>query len=572
MSRKLLFGAEADKIQDTLFRVARQRQVVGGSRLLVEFGEQARALARAYGAAPQDVLVASGGSFRIQFSEDKRQDIEEFGNRLADAYRLLMDASITLAELQTFDADFKSANEEVGRSIRRRKQAERGAGDNPHSPAVAYCQSSGVGLAVTHGFDYRVRDMSQANTQEKRYLSQFAQSMAWAGIDVKEDESRDSFLGRVRQHLPASHRKWDWADDVDRIAQYDGQRSNIAYLIADVNNMGELFGECETPEELKLLSDHLDDTMYRITAHIIPALTAKLPGGNGPPTLPVLPLILAGDDAFVVLPALYAIDAAQQFCLEFEEVMQQSEVVQRLIQKGCPPPTIAAAVVICKGHFPYYLAHQRGELLLEEVKRLIKTVGARGEGWRSALAFDFIIGSELVSDRRERLDGVKPSLSVYWATSRLELLDDAEQPMRVQSALSAFALSAALPVQAVLDQRKAPKDLPNKRLAELRELFDPESLPSDAAEMPTHWNPRLEKLRARLKATDRVRDNKHLAWLDEALKALGDSSDASKPGHWKPVRRGGRSYLAHGLPDLIEAWNYTQALDHNLSEYTGEAR
>ena len=64
-----------------------------GSRLLAEFGQQAAELAQSYGVEQEDMLIYAGGNFRIQFPSKK--EACEFGERLANAYRLLLDASMT---------------------------------------------------------------------------------------------------------------------------------------------------------------------------------------------------------------------------------------------------------------------------------------------------------------------------------------------------------------------------------------------------------------------------------------------------------------------------------------------
>lgn len=559
---QFLFGAEADKIQDTLFRAARQRQVVGGSRLLAEFGERASTLAQSskYGATADDVLITAGGNFRICFPS--REQALAFGEELANAYRLLLDASITIAEPEPIGAKFSEVNEQVGKSIRHRKRAERGAHESPHAPTTAFCQSSGSGLAAVYDRPLPAED--------KQYLARFAQWMGQASEDLKEQKTADSFLGKIQQCLPEGYQDWGW-ENVDWIARRDRARKNVAYLIADGNNMGEMFGVCEA-DELKRLSTALDDAMRRAVAHAIPPLADKLSVQG---TLPILPLILAGDDAFVLLPARYALDFAQQFCLAFEEALGNAPVVQALKQKmpDLPPPTIAAAVVICKGHYPYHLAHRRGEELLKQAKRVVKSVGAHREGsWHSAIAFEMIVGSELVATRETPRE-FRPSLMVYWATAHRDRSPSAK-PLATR-ALSAEAERNALPIERLLEQRLHVKNLPDKRREEIRGLFAPEALPKDHNDLRTRWQARLKRLRDRLKATlveskatPGAKDN--LTLFDKAMSALGDPSDAHS--HWLFLQRSGeKSHYAHGLPDLIEVWDYAQALDHPLSDYEEEA-
>lgn len=565
---QVLFGAEADKIQATLFRAARQRHVVGGSRLLNEFGEFAARRAQKYHADAPDVLVTKGGNFRILFPT--RSDAENFGRELADAYRLLLDASLTLAPPEDVSGRFEEANVAVGESIRRLKRARRGMVNSPHVPTTAFCQASGVGLAAAYDFDYRAARSTPAS--ERQYLSKFAQAMAQSG---KEKETHNKFLDPFREFLTVPYRNWKFAEDVEDIAAFDGARKNVAYLIADGNSMGELFGECDRVQ-LQALSEELEAAMQKATAFSLPILAQRLQST----CLPALPLILAGDDAFVLLPAQYALDFAQQFCLEFEKVLRESTVVNQLRDKArdqsdkyIPPPTMSAVVVICKGHYPYHLAHRRGEELLRHVKQLVKTVGQIGDNsnWRSALAFDFKIGSELVAaETGERHTEFRSTLGVYWATQTIKRED---RPLIVQP-LTDRAQQAALPIARVFGQRWDLKNLPAKRIEQARELFSPEFLPRDEEDLEQRWTPLLRKLHDRIAATEPAGQANMPTPLMIALSALGDETGPEiMSGHWRAITRpSDKPHRAHGLPDLIAMWDYAQSLDRELSDYQREER
>lgn len=68
-------------------------------------------------------------------------------------------------------------------------------------------------------------------------------------------------------------------------------------------------------------------------------------------------------------------------------VLQQPELA------SAPKPTMAAAVVICKSKYPFHLAHQRGEQLLKEAKRLCKS---QRQQPMSMVNFELIVGNRLV--------------------------------------------------------------------------------------------------------------------------------------------------------------------------------
>lgn len=549
---QVLFAAEADQIQATLFRVSRQRQVVGGSRLLAEFGELAAALARDEYHA-QDVLICAGGRFLILFPDEGKA--QAFARHLTTSYALLLEGSLTVAQPTRMenDGDFPRAYHVVGEAIRRAKRNARPAQDSAHAPTTALCWASSNGLAETYA-----RPLQHLQEEEEHYLSGFAQRMMQAGAIQREEQSDEAFLERIRRHLPLDLPK-KWASDADQLSKLDPQRGNVAYLVADGNGMGRLFSACTSPAQLKALSTVLDEAIRQALAAPIPKLRERFQEAKrlrkDEDYLPLLPLIQGGDDLFVLLPAPYALHVAQCFCQHFEAILRLDATVQALHeQRGIPFPTMSAAVVICKRNYPYRLAHERGEQLLKQCKQMAKDpeipIGAR----HSAIAFEIIQSSQR-QEEQSRKARYQPSLQPYWVAP-------------TNAPLSTEASAQGLPLSALLEQRVRLHLLPNRRLRSLRELYAPSRLPPTEADHQKQWEPALVKFQDRLKSIDEGQEghSAHFSDLTQALQALGDPQGEGK-GHWWQVRRGNHSCYRHGLPDLLEVWPYAQELDTELTHY-----
>lgn len=565
MSEAYLYGAEADQIQETLFRASRLRQVVGGSRLIDQFGRQATLLANNHGAIK--VLIAAGGSFRAIFPS--AETAKAFGTDLADCYRAVLEASLTLAGEEVLQPDcvlradnFRERNRQVHQSIRRRKQSERGRHASAQTPTTALCQYSGTGLA----------GMLVKRPGENRhdYVAAAVDRMHRAGERVHDDDP-ESFLGRIAACLPkVEGLPQKWPDEVENILRLDPERSNVAYLLADGNGLGKLFGECDSREQLWELSIALDNAMREAVTEPIPDLfnrlnQARLKAEKKALTfLPVLPLILAGDDAFVLLPAYYALDYARRFCKAFEDAMRRLLTASpRLEPLLSLAPTIGAAVILCKGHFPYRIAHERGEARLNQAKQLSKSfVQATGDKERlSAISFEMIAGNELIEQKDEVERRFRAELRPYW----------------VDDELSEDASSYGMSLITLLKQRLDLQGTPGKRLAELRALYASEALPeekeTDAAikHLQETWEPRLLRLKQRMDATE-AKSGGNLLW---SLRALGAKQGIGFD-YWREVRRGEGgnpfSFYASGLPDLIEVWDYAQSLDREMVDYKNEDR
>lgn len=564
MAIEILFGAEADRIQETLFRAERLRQVIGGSRLIAEFGEVAAEIAREYGAT--EVPVKAGGNLIAVFPAEKEESAARFGELLADSYRELLEASLTLSIESIPNPDgFEQANEKLHQAINWRKGAERGQQASEHAPTTAFCKSSGSGLAANL-VPSRER---QATSELARfdYLSAAVMRMEIAGQQMR-DQDENSFLSKIV--LPDYLQNLPWPDKVDEIEKLDPSRSNVAYLVADGNGMGELFSKCSSSAQLEALSLALDHALREAIVKPLSDLVDRLQESfdRDLDFLPVLPLILAGDDVFALLPALYSLDYARQFCLAFENAMcerfKHTEILKPLLVFT---PTISAAVIICKGSYPYRLAHKRGEVRLAQAKQLAKEISRSLEDreYLSSVSFELITGNELISRTADEVQNYRAEFRPYWAD---------EREGKGTSKLS-------LPLATLLEQRFMLSEAAGKRLAEFRELYSPQHLPANDEE-EKEWRNDLIRLLERIAASDPLERLTHekkpvtqrRLW-SEALRVLGDGKlpDGKKrEGRWRETHRAGDMFQAHGLPDLIEVWDYAQTLDKTLNDYKGEER
>lgn len=550
-----LLAAEADKIQDFIFRSSRLREVVGASQLLSRFClEGIDPLLDKHGVTAGQILVNDGGSFRIEFSGEDDQAVcrraEQFGAELAELYRLALGGSLSVAEPVKVNGDFPAANEEAGKKLRRAKEHHCLAAADAHMPYVAYCASCGVGLAGEHGLLCGEKPINDDGdpSEQPRYLCRVCQTKS-----LERWTNRESMLGR----FVSAVRPGQPIDDYTPIrtpeiaATYDPRgRNYVAYLVADGNGIGKLFGEC-TRHQLKLLSEKLPDVVLQslatATGYFVARVDAKRDKGADPgkdkEIIPALPLILGGDDVFVLLPAPYALDFARRFCLAFEKEMAQ--VVDDL-QLPVPKPTMAAAVVICKSKYPYALAHRRGQELLKEAKRMCKQLAADFNEPHSAINFEVILGNRLAGQEEDDEKAALSELRPYWAAHE-------------SNPLTEEALAYALDMETLLFQRLALKDVPNKRLQELRAAFA--DLPGQERKL-IEWEKKLHRSLYR---------SGHQKKLRVALESLGETAAwEGNTHHWRRVQRQDRRPFAHGLPDLLEVWDFAQNLDEKLSKYEAE--
>jgi hypothetical protein len=535
---RYLVAADADQIQNLLFRSSHLREVSGGSMMLSKFCEDGtvQAMAEFAGNLEEDVIINDGGSFRMDFDSDKRA--RAFLEYLADLFREETGGTLTVAgPVEYEDGEFKVKNKRLQLDLLHAKYCRNGAEAEPQLPLSTFCTSCGIGLA-----DRYARPVAEKSEEEKTYLCNYCY------------EKADENLGKA--FFYEDYRKAIKARDSKQYAALEGYLSNpmdpaeliggldatqyVGYVLTDANGMGKHFNECGR-EEIKGLSIALTNALWAGLAAPIPKLIERLNErkiiGKLKSRMPIVPLILGGDDLLALVPARYALDIGRQIGQTFEDDTEMNKL----------GVTVGVAVVICQNHYPYTLAYERGHELLQQAKQHGKSLKKQK---LSAISFEVILGNELkgsIADKGKKRS-FRSTLKPYWIGSKAELN-------------SQEAKNTGIHFDVLLEQRLKLKDIPQKRLHELRRLFDQqyldETLNKDQTKLPG-WLKELEEKRLRIGSDNAEK-------LKEVLAAVGDDSK----NIWRSVSRT-TPYSAHGMLDLIEAWDYAYKLDEKDEKYRPE--
>ncbi len=526
-----LLAAEADQIQDLIFRSSRLREVVGGSQLLSRFcREGAPALLARHDGETEDLIVNDGGAFRIRFaSEDQAIS---FGEDLAELYRCTVGGNLTVAAPVEWQDNNENSFTEANAASQEALREAKSRGDVPaasaHLPHIAFCASCGLALSFWHGVrheddrpNYLCIDCMSKNLER----------------DWGTGGSLDSLRQAVAPDLSRAERG-DWAEAIGEL-DLTGRRY-VAYLLADGNGMGRTFNRCRNSSAMTRLSDSLREIVIGSLAAPCRPLLARMREAEKNRVLPVVPLILGGDDLFALLPASWSIDLARRFCSEYERRMAQTLHELHLADAS---PTVAAAVVICKANYPHALAHRRGEALLQQAKRLARSLETDTDETRrrraSVVNFAVITGHDVDSDAALT---VTPC---FTETSGPE------------------GLSAALFIH---HRRQLARNLPGKRRAEFRSLFD-ETMSEEPPDRARTWDPGCKILLHRLSGLGSATETKEL--VRQALEDLGrPANEPGQPFYWRSFHRPeGTGFWANGFADLLEIWDYSYDVTVTLSEY-----
>ena len=544
MVKKYLLAAEADKIQDFIFHSARLREVAGGSMLLARFCSKVKEGLLSKEENRPEIVISEGGSFRLVF--DNEEDALAFGKELAEVYRLAAGGHLSVAKPVSYEEEkdeFLQKNKEAGEKLREAKRRRQGWQNTEQFPFLAYCSSCGSGLAKEYA--------SYHDNERPAYLC----ASCLAKSSERHFQKGEDFWGRFASAIGVSEADCVWPgqkkyrrrterDPLEDIADYDPRRY-VAYLLADGNDMGRLFSACTTTEQMRTLSDGLEEVMWSALA--CPARMAiEYPPDERDGFIPVYPLLLGGDDLFALIPAPWALDFAARFCREYEAGMQ--ELLRRTglpSLNGVMKPTVTAVVVICKSNYPYTQAHQAGGALLEKAKQSSKMQALeKGENF-SAVDFEVITGSRMFKDK-EKEKGIRPTLRPYRADNN--------------GALEEWGK----PVDLLIEQRKELISIPRRRLSQLNELYEEQLLPEALRESELKpWRDRLGALLSRLGRQEEQKEK-----VLNALKAMGDEE---KNGYWFRVdRMDGESWHGHAMPDLLKVWDFALDLEVDPKDYEEE--
>ncbi len=537
-----LLVAEADQIQDFIFRASHLQEVIGGSQLLHRFEEIVPA--ELLKDKPARLLVSGGGKFIVEF--DDQEAAYSFGEELAEAYHRATDCTLTVADPEPLNGDFGQARSRAEKKLRQAKRWRSQARQaTAHLPHIALCASCGIGLATTY------HNLHEG--ERKKYLCSACHRKA---NKQESDRFVRSFMEKVvgPEHI-------DQFAETKRplhVSGYD-RRRYVAYLVADGNHMGQVFERCNR-DNLKKLSQKMKEevlptSLVKPTSELMKQIRLERH------QVPVWPLILGGDDVFALLPAPWALDFAMRFCQTFEQEMAKAIVELNLNEPGQEPlrPTMSAAIVVCKETYPHTLAHQAGQTCLEQAKQFSKSLKYDTGLSLSTVNFTIITNNDVTDNSDAK---ARPTLRPYYVLttgSSPKMGEDCyPESTAPETQLLAQLDGHGLPLHCLSQQRWALRGVAHKPLQHLRRHFEQLS----SHDLP-EWKDNLEKLLQHI--TRRDSDQQQTNPIQQAVVKLG----RPKPDWLYKVNRITEKEIweGHALPDLLEAWDFAFCLDKQKDDY-----
>lgn len=269
------------------------------------------------------------------------------------------------------------------------------------------------------------------------------ESIAYAAPTLAKRSCVPDWFQRIRQVFRDQDDKFFIANSVDQLERDFDDLSWVGVVYSDGNGLGQImmqFDKWLDPGDdylatLRAFSIELDaatEEAFYIACQYLHALGAAKKLENGGKRLPVVPLLLGGDDLTALVHGGYALPFARHFLEAFERATEALPTIARIAGKalGVPRLSACAGVSIVKSHFPFHSAHVLAESLLRSAKIVKSEVQQKDKEQPhpcSALDFHVLFDAAFSSlatireQRRTAHDGMRLWGGPYVVTARCRL-------------------------------------------------------------------------------------------------------------------------------------------------------
>jgi hypothetical protein len=216
-------------------------------------------------------------------------------------------------------------------------------------------------------------------------------------VSASKREASKAGIRRLHQ-IPSKEMTLKLTDNINRLegqlegqseGQSEGQLDWLAIVHADGNGLGQIFlnfAEClknkkdnqdqsnrEYIKAYREFSLELDECTEAAFEKAIQEAFKKQEKDN---TVPLVPLIVGGDDLTVVCDGKVALKFTQVFLSQFEAETEQKTVIGKIAKKqfGIGRLSACAGIAIIKPHFPFSVAYELAESLIKSAKSVKQTV------------------------------------------------------------------------------------------------------------------------------------------------------------------------------------------------------
>nr|WP_321500810.1 hypothetical protein [uncultured Dethiosulfovibrio sp.] len=275
-------------------------------------------------------------------------------------------------------------------------------------PVVSPCVYSGL-PAEDIGYEGETRQVP---------LSKVSRAKIEAGTSDEFKKRMKSLYPENKQGIVAKGLKSDALEDSSWLGVVHADGNGLGQLFTNfheyvqgaVKESGKAFATGRDYVDFyRAFSRNLDDIC---AASFWETVDAVFPDSNGKGReIPVVPIVVGGDDLTLVLDGRYAIEFTKKFLELFSKKTEEKELSQviPIICKvaGMSRLGICGGITVAKGHFPFSESYRLAEELLNSAKKVKNAVGSEGVAMDFHILYDSVVTSlkdirgGLVRDRKE---------------------------------------------------------------------------------------------------------------------------------------------------------------------------
>ena len=306
---KYLIVGDVDHIQDYVFASSRLRAIRGASALLDTIAEHIKQ----HPPEPlnsHDILRWRGGQIVAVLPDAGEEQAEIVCASMERTFRERSgcEATITIAWQTYQEGGFRQAIKNALRKVQDEKDGRQ-------------CLGSQGQAFLTSPYHRRChllpsQSATEPDERRERYLSRAA-LIRWNAVNQQAPSDRDLRCKFSEEGIASGTMPYN----LDNLWEGGSEGRYMAFVMADGNGFGQLLGAIRDPESYEAFSQELHDlTITAVVKAADKAGIESFSGKGGQEILPMIPIILGGDDMSILVAAKYAVPFTYYLCHIFSRL------------------------------------------------------------------------------------------------------------------------------------------------------------------------------------------------------------------------------------------------------------
>lgn len=321
------------------------------------------------------IIATSGKALLLTKTPEKAKEIVSFVTKKALIEMPGLTVHGAIVEVKDDLTDIHSAVGEIHRKLENiRYQIPSSQQRFQRLPFVEPCATSGLPAKQIY--------------QHESLKTKAEELKPHSGLSIKKQDASDESKNRLENTIKSTGLKdFQLPANINELEKTFPNTNWLAVIHADGNGLGEIFLNFHKYltypsqtfngrtyiNEYRKFSAALDECSIKAAVHGLKNLQNKADSVHSSQRkIPLIPLILGGDDLTVICDGEYAIKFTYDFLTEFENQTAQNNLIKSIAQKafGVERLGICAGVAIIKPHFPFHQAYDLAESLLKSAKKV----------------------------------------------------------------------------------------------------------------------------------------------------------------------------------------------------------